>query len=217
MGRCTFASNLAAEVMPGRDYTSSGHDWMKCVSCAEAPVSRKPEHSLPLAAFDSDSLVEPLSACIVLLQFRRGIRVSALAAARLASVLLVLSAGVVMVLAILTARFKIVPKRSFLGTGITLGALIMMPILAFLKRRCADRTNNHALAALLSLMSQTIHAAWWIDSVAALCLIPILLMHGKVRRVDVAEGRPSLSSIQPHQRITWPKSVSIPDNRLASL
>jgi divalent metal cation (Fe/Co/Zn/Cd) transporter len=167
--------------------------WM-LVECGGSGLAAARAHSLPLAAFGSDSLVELLSACIVLLQFRRGIRISALAAARLASVLLVLLAGMVVVLAILMARFKIVPERSFLGIGITLGALIVMPILAFLKRRYANRTSNHALAAdavqsatcaylaaitLLSLVLQTIHAAWWIDSAAALCLIPILLIEAR--------------------------------------
>ena len=100
----------------------------------------------------------------------------------------------VVVLAILMARLKIVSDRSFLGIGITLGALIVMPILAFLKRLYANRTSNHALAAdavqsatcaylaaiaLLSPVLQTIHAAWWIDSVAALCLIPILLIEAR--------------------------------------
>ena len=167
--------------------------WM-LIECGGSGLAAARAHSLPLAAFGSDSFVELLSACLVLLQLRRGSRISALAAARFASALLVLLAGVVVVLAILTAQFRIVPGKSFLGIGITLGALIMMPVLAYLKRRYANRTGNHALAAdavqsatcaylaaitLLSLVLQTIHAAWWIDPVAALCLIPILLIEAR--------------------------------------
>jgi hypothetical protein len=164
------------------------------VECGGSGIAAARAHSLPLAVFGSDSLVELLSAGLVLLQFGRRIRVSAFTAARIASGLLVLLAGVVFVLAALAARFKIVPERSFLGIGITLGALMIMPILAFLKRRHANSTNNRALAAdavqsatcaylagitLLSLVLQTIHPVWWIDSVAALCLIPILLVEAR--------------------------------------
>lgn len=108
--------------------------------------------------------------------------------------LLALLVGVVVVLAALAARFKIVPERSFLGIGIAVAALVIMPILAFLKRRHANSTNNRVLAAdavqsatcaylaritLASLLLQTIHPLWWIDSVAVLCLISILLVEAR--------------------------------------
>ncbi len=167
--------------------------WM-LVECAGSGIAAGRAHSLPLAVFGLDSLVELLSAGLVLLQFGRRIRMSALTAARIASGLLALLAGVVVLLALLAARFKITPERSYLGIGITLGALIIMPTLAFLKRRHANVTNNRALAAdavqsatcaylagitLLSLVLQTIHPIWWIDSVAVLCLLPILLIEAR--------------------------------------
>lgn len=185
---------VSASLCPIRGHTSGGHDWLDGCRVRRLRPRGGQSAQPDVAAFGSDSLVELLSACIVLLQFRRGIRISALVAARLANTLLVLLAGMVVVLAILTARFKIVPERSFLGIGITLGALIMMPILAYLKRRHANKTSHRALAAdavqsatcaylaaitLLSLVLQTIHAAWWIDSVAAVCLIPILLIEAR--------------------------------------
>lgn len=167
--------------------------WM-LVECAGSGIAAVKAHSLPLAVFGSDSLVELLSAALVLLQFGGRIRVSTLTAARIAGGLLALLAVVVVALAALAARFKIVPERSFLGIGITVAALVIMPILAFLKRRHANSTNNRVLAAdavqsatcaylagitLLSLVLQTLHPVWWIDSIAVLCLIPILLVEAR--------------------------------------
>lgn len=78
-------------------------------------------------------------------------------------------------LAVLAAGWKIVPERSYLGIGITLGALFIMPSLAILKRRHANTTEDRALAAdavqsatsaylaaitLASLLLQTVHPLW---------------------------------------------------------
>ncbi|WP_263367127.1 cation diffusion facilitator family transporter [Edaphobacter bradus] len=150
--------------------------------------------SLPIAAFASDSFVELLSAVVIMLQFGKAFRVSALRAARIAGGLLFLLTGVIVMLALLAARYKVVPERSYLGMGITLGALLIMPILAVLKRRHANATRNRALAAdavqsatcaylaaitLLSLLLQAIHPLWWIDSAAVACLIPLLLVEAR--------------------------------------
>jgi divalent metal cation (Fe/Co/Zn/Cd) transporter len=69
-----------------------------------------------------------------------------------------------------------------------------MPALAYLKRREARRTGNVALAAdaiqsatcaylaLITLAGLAVNAAFhlpWVDSVAALVAIPILLMEGR--------------------------------------
>ena len=74
--------------------------WM-LIECGGSCIAAARAHSLPLAVFGSDSLVELLSAGLVLLQFGRCTRVSALTAARIASGLLALLAGVVVVLAAL--------------------------------------------------------------------------------------------------------------------
>jgi hypothetical protein len=109
------------------------------------------------------------------------------------SLLFILS-GVVLVLTVLAAGWKIVPERSYLGIGITLGALFIMPSLAILKRRHANTTEDSALAAdavqsatfaylaaitLASLLLQTVHPLWWIDPIAVVCLIPLLLIEGR--------------------------------------
>jgi divalent metal cation (Fe/Co/Zn/Cd) transporter len=77
---------------------------------------------------------------------------------------------------------------------ITVAALVAMPVLATLKRREARRTNNLALAAdavqsatcaylaLITLAGLAANAAFhipWIDSIAALLAIPILVKEGR--------------------------------------
>ncbi len=151
-------------------------------------------HSPALLAFAADSLVELLSAAVVVLQFLPAPRLSARLATRAAAVLLCALALVVAAIA-LTALFQHDhPRPSPLGIAITLAALIAMPILAALKRRHARRTGNAALAAdavqsatcaylaLIALaglaLNATFHArfhAAWIDPVAALAAVPILL------------------------------------------
>ncbi|HWZ50666.1 MAG TPA: hypothetical protein VNW54_04300 [Granulicella sp.] len=166
--------------------------WMlfECIGSAVAAIKA---HSLPIAAFGSDSLIELLSAAVVLLPFGRR-HVSANTAARLAGGLLFLLAGVIAVLAGFAAHARLVPDRSYLGIAITLGALLVMPPLAILKRRQANATHNRALAAdavqsatcaylaaitLLSLLLQAVHPLWWIDVAAVACLIPLLLVEAQ--------------------------------------
>lgn len=151
-------------------------------------------HSPALLAFASDSLVELLSAAVVLLQYApaslRHLRLTDRLAARAAAILLYTLALIVAALA-LTALFQHDhPRPSRLGMGITLAALIAMPILAALKRRHARRTGNAALAAdavqsatcaylaLITLAGLALNAAFhapWFDPLAAVAAIPILL------------------------------------------
>jgi divalent metal cation (Fe/Co/Zn/Cd) transporter len=92
-------------------------------------------------------------------------------------------------------------ETSRLGIAITLLALIAMPILAWMKRREARRMNNRALAADatqsatcaylagVTLAGLVIFAVWqirWVDTVAALAAIPILMIEG--RRAWRGEG-----------------------------
>lgn len=85
------------------------------------------------------------------------------------------------------------PETTRLGIGITLAALIVMPILAKLKRREARSSNNAALAAdavqsatcaylaviaLAGLALNALSHIAWFDSLAALVAVPLLLKEG---------------------------------------
>ena len=167
--------------------------WMS-VECGVSGYAAVTARSPALAAFGSDSLVELLSAGVVLMQFLPQVRLSERNAARSAGVLLFVLAGVVGVLAVGALVLGIRPETSRMGIGITLAALVVMPVLATLKRREARRSGNAAMAAdavqsatcaylaaivLVGLSINALFHIGWFDSVAALVAIPLLLKEGR--------------------------------------
>jgi divalent metal cation (Fe/Co/Zn/Cd) transporter len=167
--------------------------WM-LVECGLSLYAAAAAHSPALLAFGSDSFVELLSAGVVLLQFLPQVSISERKAARAAGALLFALALIVCVMAIASLALHLRPETSRLGIGITLAALIVMPILAKLKREEARRSNNAALAAdavqsatcaylaVIALAGLAINALFhvaWFDSVAALVAIPLLLKEGR--------------------------------------
>ena len=151
-------------------------------------------HSPALLAFGSDSLVELLSAAIVLMQWIPKVSISERNAARVASVLLFVLAFVVVVAAITSLALGLRPESSRAGIVITAAALLAMPVLAWLKRREARRFGNAALAAdatqsatcaylaLVTLIGLCVNALFhvaWFDAAAALVAVPILLKEGR--------------------------------------
>ncbi len=162
------------------------------VECAVALFAALRSHSVALLAFGADSFVELLSAVVVLLQFTPRLTLSKARAERAAAVLLYALAAVVVVIAV--ASWHRSAESSALGIAITALALIAMPVLAALKRREARRISNGALAAdaaqsatcaylaavtLAGLAANTLFHIAWIDSVAALAAVPILLVEAR--------------------------------------
>jgi divalent metal cation (Fe/Co/Zn/Cd) transporter len=167
--------------------------WM-LVECGVALFAGYRSCSSALLAFGSDSLVELLSAVIVLLQFVPAVKLGKALASRLAGYLLFALAAVVALAVIASFLLKVQPESSWLGIGITAAALLIMPILAWSKRRMARRINNRALAAdavqsatcawlaavtLAGLAIRAVTGVAWIDGAAALCAIPFLVVEGR--------------------------------------
>ena len=151
-------------------------------------------HSPAMLAFGSDSLVELLSATVVVLQWIPGMSIPERRASRAAGVLLFVLAFVVAAIAIASLALRLRPEASRAGIAITVAALIAMPVLAALKRREARHSKNVALAAdavqsatcaylaLITLAGLAVNAAFhiaWFDSMAALAAIPILVKEGR--------------------------------------
>jgi len=151
-------------------------------------------HSPAMLAFGSDSLVELLSATVVLLQWVPSMSISERLASRTAGVLLFMLALLVAASALGSFALGLRPETSHAGIAITIAALIAMPVLASLKRREARRTQNAALAAdavqsatcayiaLITLAGVSVNAAFhiaWFDSIAALAAIPLLIREGR--------------------------------------
>jgi divalent metal cation (Fe/Co/Zn/Cd) transporter len=130
----------------------------------------------------------------VLLQFVPAIRISERIARRAAAVLLYLLAAAIIVIAMASLVRGFRPETSVSGIAITIAALIVMPILATLKRREARRTGNAALAAdaiqsatcaylaVTALAGVSLNALWhvsWVDPAAALVAVPFLVQEGR--------------------------------------
>jgi divalent metal cation (Fe/Co/Zn/Cd) transporter len=167
--------------------------WM-LIECGVSAFAAWTAHSPAILAFGVDSLVELLSAVVVLLQFAPAFAISEHKAARASGVLLFLLAFVVAGMAVVSLALRIHPEVSRAGIGITIAALIVMPMLAKFKRREARRSRNAALAAdavqsatctylaMIALAGLACNAAFhipWIDSLAALAAIPILIHEGR--------------------------------------
>lgn len=172
--------------------------WM-ALECGASLFAAARAHSVALLAFGSDSLVELLSAAVVLLQFLPRFPLKKTHAERAAAFLLFALAAVVVAIAALS--FGAPVETSLLGIAITALALVAMPVLAALKRKQARVLNNRALAAdatqsaacaylaAVTLAGLVIFAVWriaWVDTVAALVAVPILLVEG--RRTWRGEG-----------------------------
>lgn len=165
--------------------------WM-AAECGASLWAAAKAHSVALLAFGSDSLVEMLSAAVVLLQFLPRFRLKKTYADRAAGVLLYVLAIVVVCTAWLGRSRPM--ETSFVGIGVTALALVVMPMLAWMKRKQAQRINNRALAAdatqsatcaylaAVTLVGLAAFAIWqirWVDTIAALAAVPLILVEGR--------------------------------------
>jgi divalent metal cation (Fe/Co/Zn/Cd) transporter len=172
--------------------------WM-LAECAGALIAAFRAHSVALLAFGADSVIELLSAVVVLLAFLPWVSRRKEIAERAAAVLLFFLAGVVVIIALTLWHGPV--ETSCLGIAVTALALVIMPILAWLKRRQARALNHPALAAdatqsatcawlaAVTLAGLAAFALWhirWIDSAAALVAVPVLMVEG--RRAWRGEG-----------------------------
>jgi divalent metal cation (Fe/Co/Zn/Cd) transporter len=167
--------------------------WM-LVEFAVSAYAAFTAHSPAMLAFGSDSLVELLSATVVLLQWIPAVAIPERSATRISGALLFALAFVVAAIAIGALVLRRQPETSCSGIAITIAALIAMPVLAWLKRREARRSGNTALAAdavqsatcaylalitLAGLAANAVLHIPWFDSLAALAAVPLLLREGR--------------------------------------
>jgi divalent metal cation (Fe/Co/Zn/Cd) transporter len=148
-------------------------------------------HSPALLAFGGDSLIELLSAAVVLWRFRFALGEAR--AARIAGGLLFALAGFVLLTSVLNFVGYREAQRSLVGIAILLAAAVMMPWLASRKRQLAIVTSSAALKADAAESALCGYMAWialagllvnalldkpWADPVAALALTPLILREG---------------------------------------
>jgi len=167
--------------------------WMS-VECVLALFSAWRACSPVLLAFGADSLIELLSAFIVLLQFAPRLALSTARATRLAGILLFLLAAVITFSSAMALWQRMQPDASWMGIGVTSAALIIMPLLSSAKRRAGKAARNPALTAdavqsatcaylagitLAGLALNAVLHIRWIDPAAALVAVPVICVEGK--------------------------------------
>ena len=167
--------------------------WM-IAECAVSLYAASTSRSVALLVFGADSVIELFSASVVLISALPSFHISRSNAARWAGMLLFALAGVIALIAITNLIQGKPSETSRAGIGITIVALMVMPALAWLKRRAAGLTANRALAAdavqsatcaylavvtLIGLVVNAVFHIRWIDSAAALAALPVLILEGR--------------------------------------
>jgi divalent metal cation (Fe/Co/Zn/Cd) transporter len=170
--------------------------WM-VVEAAVAIGSGIAARSLTLTAFGVDSVIELLSACLLLWRLRVELReretfseATERTAGRVGAVLLVALSIYVVASAAWSLGLGAGQEFSALGLALALLAIPIMGVLATAKRRLADAIGSAALRAdaiesvaclylscvvVISSLAQWAIGAWWIDGVSALALAPFLI------------------------------------------
>jgi len=168
--------------------------WMTAeagVALASAWKARSPA----LLGFGGDSLIELLSAAVVLWRFRDA-RVAEHVeqrTARIGGILLFALAAFVMIASAAALLGYSEARTSLVGIVLLLLATLIMPWLAAEKRHLAAKTGSGALRAdaaesalcgymaWIALAGLVVNVVWknhWTDPLAALCLTPIIVREG---------------------------------------
>lgn len=150
--------------------------------------------SIALLAFGGDSFIELLSSFVVLAYMRRLLRnpeagrieLGAERVERLSAILLIVLLPVIGLGAVYAYVVGHQPESSLSGIAIAVGAVIIMPILWFEKRRIGREANVLPLsidaiesatcflmsvALLAGLLINYFFGIWWIDYVAAVVIL----------------------------------------------
>ncbi|HEV2470298.1 MAG TPA: cation transporter [Candidatus Sulfotelmatobacter sp.] len=175
--------------------------WM----CIEAGVSlwaAVRAKSPALLAFGGDSAVELLSAVVVWRRFQHNLsdEHAEHRAARIAGALLIVLAIFIAVAAALSLFGYNEPKPSYMGVAVLIAAALLMPFLAWQKRKLSAEAQSAALRAdaaesmlcaylsIIALAGLTVRMMWGFtmaDPSAALLIIPFILREAH----EAFEGR----------------------------
>lgn len=160
--------------------------------------------SLLLVAFGIDSGIELTSAIVVFRRFRfelnqklqsdlRNARDVERKTARIAGYLFLLLSAYVAVQALFGLITRHAAETSPVGIAVAVIAAFGMPFLAKAKLRVADRIESRSLRAdametftcgylawvlLIGIVLNAVTHWWWIDSVASLAIVPLLIREG---------------------------------------
>jgi divalent metal cation (Fe/Co/Zn/Cd) transporter len=154
--------------------------------------------SIALVGFGLDSVIETISAGVLLWRLRADLDIRAReraerTARRLVGVCFLLLAAYVGIESLRALWIKAQPERSLPGILIAVAAVIVMPLLGRAKRRVAAELGSRALHAdsrqadfctylsailLVGLLLHALLGWWWADPAAALVMVPIIAREG---------------------------------------
>ena len=169
--------------------------------------------SIALIGFGIDSLIETSSGAVLLWRLQEGEEGEKRErmALKLVGISLLALAAYVAIDAAKGLLQKESPEKSLVGIILAAVSLVVMPLLAWAKRRVAARLNSQALVAdshqtdicaylsailLVGLGLNVLFGWWWADPVAALAMVPIIVKEGlEALRGEACEDcHPSLSA-----------------------
>ena len=153
--------------------------------------------SVALVGFGFDSLIEVSSSVALLWRLHldapeRRERAEA-RALRIVGILFLLLAAYILFDSLKSLIVREPPRASYLGIGVTIAAVIVMPLLGRAKRKVASAINSRAMQAdsrqtdlcaylsaitLAGLALNALFGWWWADPAAALVMTPIIVREG---------------------------------------
>lgn len=154
--------------------------------------------SIALVGFGVDSVIEVSSGAIILWRLAAGAERERLAL-RLVGISFLALAAYVAFDAVKSLWLRELPEASYIGIAIAALSLVVMPFLAYQKRKVAAELNSNAMKAdsrqtdicaylsailLGGLGLNALFGFWWADPIAALIMVPIIAKEG----IDALRG-----------------------------
>ncbi|MGB5012749.1 MAG: cation transporter [Pyrinomonadaceae bacterium] len=155
--------------------------------------------SIALVGFGVDSVIEVSSGAIILWRLASGEHRERLAL-RLVGVSFLALAAYVAFDAVKSLWLRELPETTYIGISIAALSLVVMPFLAYQKRKVAAQLNSDAMAAdsrqtdicaylsavlLGGLVLNAVFGWWWADPLAALIMVPMIAKEG----IDALHGK----------------------------
>jgi divalent metal cation (Fe/Co/Zn/Cd) transporter len=153
--------------------------------------------SVALLGFGLDSVIEGLASIIVIWRFT-GTRTlseeAELKAQRAVAVTFFLLAPYITIDAVHALLAQQRPDTSWLGIGLSIASLLIMPVLGIAKKRIGTSIDSHATtgegmqnllcaylaaAVLIGLLANTIFGLWWLDPAVALLIAVLAINEGR--------------------------------------
>ena len=187
----TQENRRAAIVRRGRrlEYLTIGWNSIEAIISIGAGIVAG---SIALVGFGFDSVIEVSSGAVLLWRLVSGDHRERLAL-KLVGVSFLALAAYVAIDAGTTLWFRETPEKSYVGIGVAILSLIVMPLLASAKRKVAASIKSQAMHAdsrqtdicaylsailVFGLGLNALLGWWWADPVAALAMVPIIANEG---------------------------------------